>query len=652
MRILALDTSTGPASIALVENGRVIATHEDSEAMRQSQRLVSATNALVRAENDRRSLEEQWSGIRSALDALGTLDLTYLERVCAQIGEALAARDSYHVVVVRSTVLPGTTHDVVIPTLERTSGKQYGSGFGVAVNPEFLREGTAVHDFRHPPLTLVGHNYQSDASRAEALYAAVDAPVVSTSIRTAEMIKYASNTWHALKVCFANEVGNLCKRLEVDSHEVMDIFCRDQKLNLSSYYMKPGFAFGGSCLPKDVRAMQYRARDVDLRMPVIESILDSNELQIRHAIEMVVETGKKRVLWALIITLTYSRYQFVWPTFRQTTEAVCEGLDRAWMFFGGIIRTLVPDNTKAMILDPDALAPTLVPAFLDYVQGRGMFVDPARVRSPKDKPRVENQVAFVRESWFDGEQFTGLAQARTSAEQWCREIAGTRVHGTTRKVPRDVFEASERAEMMPPPETLYDVPLYVDKAKVHPDHHIQVAQALYSVPNRYLRKHVRVRADRKLVKIYFGTELIKMHERQPPGGRATDPADYPANKSVYALRDVGALRAKAKEKGVHVGIYADRLLGGPLPWTKMRQAYALLSLCEKYGDGRVEAMCQSALAFDVVNVSKVASMLKSAAKAPHPASGKVVQLPLPRFVRPAKEFETRVAEIKSDKEGA
>jgi GDP-mannose 6-dehydrogenase len=225
----------------------------------------------------------------------GSLDLSYLERVCEQIGEALKDKDSYHVVVVRSTVLPGTTHGVVIPALERTSGKSYGSGFGVTVNPEFLREGTAIKDFRQPPMTLVGHNYRSDAQPTEALYGKVDAPMVNTSIRTAEMIKYASNTWHALKVTFANEVGNLCKRLDIDSHEVMDIFCRDEKLNLSSYYMKPGFAFGGSCLPKDVRAMQYRAKEVDLEMPVIEAILGSNELQIKHAIDMVVETGKKRV---------------------------------------------------------------------------------------------------------------------------------------------------------------------------------------------------------------------------------------------------------------------------------------------------------------------------------------------------------------------
>jgi GDP-mannose 6-dehydrogenase len=225
----------------------------------------------------------------------GSLDLTYLERVCEQIGGALRDKPAYHVVVVRSTVLPGTTHDVVIPALERTSGKKYGTGFGVTVNPEFLREGTAINDFRHPPLTLVGHNYTSDAQPTEGLYAKVEAPLVSTSIRTAEMIKYASNTWHALKVCFANEVGNLCKRLEIDSHEVMDIFCRDTKLNLSSYYMKPGFAFGGSCLPKDVRAMQYRAKEVDLDMPVIQAILGSNQLQIQHALDMVLETGRKRV---------------------------------------------------------------------------------------------------------------------------------------------------------------------------------------------------------------------------------------------------------------------------------------------------------------------------------------------------------------------
>ncbi len=303
-----------------------------------------------------------------------------------------------------------------------------------------------------------------------------------------------------------------------------------------------------------------------------------------------------------------------------------------------------------MIKDPDALSPTLVAAFLDYVQARAVFVDPARVRSPQDKPRVENQVPFVRESWFDGETFIGIDHARESAAHWCREIAGTRVHGTTRKIPREVFESIEKAKMLPPPHELFDVPTWIEQAKVHPDHHIQVAHALYSVPHPYLRKHVRVRADRKLVKIYFGTELIKMHERQPPGGRSTDPTDYPADKSVYALRDVDKLLAKAKEKGSHVGIYAERLLGGPLPWTKMRQVYALVSLCEKFGDGRVEAICQSALAFDVVSVTKIAKMLRSAARPTRPEqTGKVVQLPLPRFVRPAEHFETRTRTTKKER---
>ena len=225
----------------------------------------------------------------------GSLDLQYLERVSEQIGRALAEKPGYHVVVVRSTVLPGTTHEVVIPALERESRKKYGDGFGVSVNPEFLREGTALKDFRKPPLTLVGHNHAADASGTIALYQSIDAPLVSTSIRVAEMMKYTSNTWHALKVVFANEIGNLCKKLDVDSHEVMDIFCRDEKLNLSPYYLKPGFAFGGSCLPKDVRALQYRAKEMDVELPLISQILPSNKAQIQQALDQILDTGRKNV---------------------------------------------------------------------------------------------------------------------------------------------------------------------------------------------------------------------------------------------------------------------------------------------------------------------------------------------------------------------
>jgi len=225
----------------------------------------------------------------------GSLDLTYLTRVCEQIGDVLKDKPGYHVVVVRSTVLPGTTHSQVIPALESRSGKKYGEGFGVAVNPEFLREGTALKDFRHPPLTLVGHNHAADAAPTKALYTDIDAPLFSTSIRVAEMIKYTSNAWHAVKVVFANEIGNICKRVGVDSHDVMDIFCNDEKLNISAYYLKPGFAFGGSCLPKDVRALQYRAKQLDLEVPLLGALLGSNRLQVQHAIDLIVETGKKRI---------------------------------------------------------------------------------------------------------------------------------------------------------------------------------------------------------------------------------------------------------------------------------------------------------------------------------------------------------------------
>jgi len=225
----------------------------------------------------------------------GSLDLTFLQRVCEEIGVALRNSRHYHIVVVRSTVLPGTTHDVVIPILEHASKGRYGRDFGVSVNPEFLREGTAIADFREPPFTLVGHNHAADATGTMSLYQNLGAEILGTDIRVAEMIKYTGNAWHALKVCFANEIGNVCKQLAIDSHEVMDIFCRDHKLNLSGTYLRPGFAFGGSCLPKDVRALQYRAKQLDVDVPVLESILPSNSLQIRRAIDEILATGQKRI---------------------------------------------------------------------------------------------------------------------------------------------------------------------------------------------------------------------------------------------------------------------------------------------------------------------------------------------------------------------
>ena len=225
----------------------------------------------------------------------GSLDLRYVTRVCEEIGTALKEKDEHHVVVIRSTMLPGTIESVVTPTLEKYSEKQAGKDFEVCINPEFLREGTSLKDFYAPPFTLIGADNEAAAGTVRQLYAGIDAPVFATSVKTAEMVKYVCNCFHALKVSFANEIGNICKALGIDSHEVMDIFCQDTKLNLSPYYLKPGFAFGGSCLPKDLRAINYKAKMVDVETPILSSILPSNKQQIERALDMVLATGKKRI---------------------------------------------------------------------------------------------------------------------------------------------------------------------------------------------------------------------------------------------------------------------------------------------------------------------------------------------------------------------
>jgi GDP-mannose 6-dehydrogenase len=227
--------------------------------------------------------------------ANGNIELNYLRRACEQIGMALREHAGAPAVVIRSTMLPGTMRDVVIPTLEARSGRRAGVDFGVCINPEFLREGTAVHDYFNPPKTVIGEFNRASGDLAASLYARTGAPLIRTDIETAEMIKYADNAWHALKVGFANEIGNLCKGLEVDSHRVMDIFCQDTKLNLSRYYLKPGFAFGGSCLPKDLRALLYKAKTLDVSVPILSAILPSNGEQIERGVRAVTEKGSKKV---------------------------------------------------------------------------------------------------------------------------------------------------------------------------------------------------------------------------------------------------------------------------------------------------------------------------------------------------------------------
>ncbi len=260
---------------ATVKSGRLRATDNQDEAILQT--------------------ELSFVCVGTPSQSNGNLDLTHIRRVCELIGTALKNKSARHTVVIRSTILPGTMKQIVIPTLEEYSGKKAGVGFGVCNNPEFLREGSAVKDFNAPPKTVIGEVDRESGDTLAALYAKLDAPFIRTDVETAEMVKYVDNSWHALKIGFANEIGNLCKSFAIDSHQVMKIFCEDKKLNISPAYLMPGFAFGGSCLPKDLRALAYKAKMHDLSLPIMNAILPSNELQVANGLRLITEKGQRKI---------------------------------------------------------------------------------------------------------------------------------------------------------------------------------------------------------------------------------------------------------------------------------------------------------------------------------------------------------------------
>ena len=260
---------------AAVEAGRLVATGDAGEGIRESELSLVCVGTPSKAN--------------------GSLDTQYVRRVCEQIGKQLGGLGRRHTVVIRSTLLPGSMREVVLPALEASSGLRAGSDFGLCNNPEFLREGTAVYDYDNPPKTVVGEIDTESGDLLMKIYDHLSAPVVRTSVEAAEMVKYVDNVWHALKICFANEIGNISKTLGLDGTEIMGIFCQDEKLNISPTYLRPGFAFGGSCLPKDVRALTYKARRLDIEVPVLNTILASNELQVGKALRLILDKPCKRI---------------------------------------------------------------------------------------------------------------------------------------------------------------------------------------------------------------------------------------------------------------------------------------------------------------------------------------------------------------------
>jgi len=347
-------------------------------------------------------------------------------------------------------------------------------------------------------------------------------------------------------------------------------------------------------------------------------------------------TGKRRRVHALIFTAVVSRHMFVWLTYSQTLTAVIAGCEAAWEFFGGVFKVLVPDNLKAVVAAADAVNPRLSTGWLDYAQHAGFATDPARVRRPQDKPRVERVVQYVRGNFWAGETFTDLSDAQARVAAWCSDRAGMRIHGSTAARPAEMFVEVESRCLLGVPAP-YDVPIFT-RVKVHRDFHVEVARSLYSAPEHLLGQYLQARADSQLVKLFAAGRLVKTHPRQRPGGRSTDPGDLPAEKAGYAMRDLTKLIAVAAGHGENVGIYAERLLDDPLPWTRMRAVYRLLGLVRRHGPAGVEAACSRALDVDVVSVTKIASMLERATEHDPPVLPAAAGAPAGRFARDVGEF--------------
>lgn len=395
-----------------------------------------------------------------------------------------------------------------------------------------------------------------------------------------------------------------------------------------------------------VRRLGFGARRATVRMAPVSpgelAEVDFGKLGRVYDPEM----RRDRMLYALVVTLVYSRHQYIHLCHSQRAGDFIAGLEDAWTFFGGVPARVVLDNLKPAVKRPDRYEPFFQRTFAQYAQHRGFVMDAALPGAPKGKPHVERQVPYVRENFFRGERFLSREDAQRAVERWCVETAGQRIHGTTRRRPAEVFEMEERPALNPLEGGRFDPPEWAE-VKVHPDRHVRFLNALYSVPDAYLGKTVTVKAQGSLVRIYHEGRLAKTHALQRPGGRITDPSDYPEEKVPYATRDGSGLVRKAKGRGEAMGLLAEELLAGDYPWSRLRQVQKLLRLADRYGDARVDAACRRALDFDLLSVPRVEAMILNGLDGPGPSGGPGADGPRPegallpfppRYLRGAGSF--------------
>jgi transposase len=356
--------------------------------------------------------------------------------------------------------------------------------------------------------------------------------------------------------------------------------------------------------------------------------------------------GKRRRFKAWIFTPVFSRYRFVYPIFQETTATAIEACEAAWAFYGGVFEVVIPDNTKAIVAKADPIAPVFTEGFLEYAQSRGFQIDSTRVRSPKDKARVERTVPTVRDDCFGGERLRTLDDTRTRALHWCLEEYGMKRHARTLRLPREHFEAEERVALLPAPTGTYDVPIWTD-CKVGLDQFAAVAKGLYSLPLALRRHKLRARADSQLVRFYEHGRLVKTHPRKAPGQRSIDNADFPAEALACGQRDADFFVQKAREQGKHVGLFAEALAAKPLPWRRLRELFKLLGLGRKYG-ARLDASCKTALDAGMVDVYRLADLVRLDTRL-EPPTAQVI--PLARYLRPSSQYALPLARRERLNEG-